>query len=349
MKKPPPYLVRRVIIAPLFVIGSLVALISLPFWLIVAAFASRFVPGRWRPLRVGWFLFVYLALEALMLVVLFLVWIASGFGWQMGSPRFQDLHYRLAAWWLARVMGSARRTFNLVIEAQDTTEEPNPDRPILVFSRHAGPGDSFLLVDGLLNGRGRRPRIILKDMLQLDPCVDVLLNRVPTTFVPSTGPAGDIVVRSVGELADGLGPSGAFVLFPEGGNFTESRRRRAIEKLDEIGRPGLAQRAREMHHVLPPKPTGALTAIESAPDADVVFVGHVGLEQLATVRDLWRGIPMDANVVSRVWIVAAEEIPPPAEREEWLYDHWQAIDDWIDETLDLHGSVDAGGEVSTER
>lgn len=334
-----PYLVRRLVIAPALIALAVFSVLVLPFWVIGAAFASRFVPGRWRPLRVMWFLFLYLMLEALMLVVLLGTWIASGFGWKLRSPRFVGLHYALAAWWLRRVMGSARRTFHVRIE--DDPEQGVPaiggsraDRPLLVFSRHAGPGDSFLLVDELLNQHSRRPRIVLKDLLRLDPCLDVVLSRVPTRFVPSSGRAGERIVAAIGELAAGMDARDALVLFPEGGNFTERRRDRAIEKLDDIGRPELADRARAMRYLLPPKPTGALKAIESAPDADIVFVGHVGLDQLVTIGDLWRGIPMDADVLTRMWRVRAEDVPPPAEREIWLYDQWALIDDWIRTHLD---------------
>lgn len=340
MKRPPPYVIRRFVIAPLFVLGSVLALGSMPVWIIIAAFVSRFVPGRWRILRVAWFLFLYLALEALMLVVLGAMWIGSGFGWKLRSPGSVDRHYRLAAWWLRRVMGSARRTFRLQIDEQNPADRARPDRPLLVFSRHAGPGDSFLLVNGVLNRAGRRPRIVLKDMLQLDPVVDVLLNRLPNRFVPSTGRAGEAVVDSIRDLAGSMGGGDAMVLFPEGGNFTVRRRERSIEKLDEIGRPGLADRARAMQHLLPPKPAGALAAIDAAPTADVAFVGHTGLEQLSTLHDLWRGIPMDAAVTSRVWIVDAEDIPPPDEREIWLYDRWQIIDDWITAGADRSSAPD---------
>lgn len=336
MKGPPPYLVRRLVIAPAVVVGAVVAVVSLPLWLIVAAFASRYVPGRWRALRVAWFLFLYLMLEAFLLVVLFATWIASGLGWKLRSPAFVSVHYDLAAWFLRRVMGSATRTFHLRLTADRPDGDPRPrtDRPVLVFCRHAGPGDSFLLIDALLNHRHRRPRIVLKDLLRLDPCVDVALSRLPTRFVPSSGRAGQEVVDAIADLSATMGSDDALVIFPEGGNFTPKRHARAIEKLEEIDRPDLAARARAMRHLLPPKPTGALTAIEAAPTADVVFVGHVGLERLVTVRDIWRGIPMDADVVAASWRVAAEDIPPVDERETWLYDHWAVIDTWIDHHLD---------------
>ena len=329
MKGPPPYLVRRLLIGPAFVLLPVIGLATLPLWLIVASFASRYVPGRWRPLRVAWFLFVYLAFEAIMLLALFGLWIASGFGWRLRSERFQSLHYRLAGWWLRRVMGSARRTFNLQVEVENRLGDRG-GRPLLVFSRHAGPGDSFLLIDGLLNGTAnRRPRVVLKDLLRLDPCVDVVLSRLPNRFIPSRGRAGEAVVASIEEMSRTMSPEDALVIFPEGGNFTPSRWERSIRKLEEAGRPGLAERARDMRNLLPPKPTGALTAIEACDVADVVFVGHVGLEHLSTVRDLWRGIPMDAHVRSRLWVVEADDIPPPDEREAWLYDRWQEMDDWI--------------------
>ena len=349
MSGPPPYWFRRIIWAPAFVVGTVALFTTLPLWVVVAAFASRIVPGRWRILRVAWFLFVYLLFESLMLAMLFVLWIASGFGWKIRSPRFEDLHYSLAAWWLRRVMGSARRTFNLVIERDDPedTQVDQTDRPLIVFSRHAGPGDSFLLIDALLNRAYHRPRIVLKDLLQLDPCVDVVLSRLPNRFIPSKGRAGSVVIDSIAELSGGMGPGDAFVLFPEGGNFTPARHTRAIEKLEEIGRPGLADQARQMRHVLPPKPTGALTAIAAAPNADIVFVGHVGLEELSTMKDLWRGIPMDANVVTRLWHVSAHEIPPEPEREQWLYDYWKQMDEWIDRQGEPSAEIDGAPPPAT--
>ncbi len=338
--KLPPYIVRRVVIAPLVVVSVVLALGALPLGLLIAAFLSRYVPGRWRILRVAWFLFLYLALEALGLVVLFAIWIVSGFGWKLRSPSFREAHYQFMAWWLRRVMGSARRTFRISIDVQLPEQRPSPARPLLVLSRHAGPGDSFLLIDALLNGdhERRRPRIVLKDLLQWDPCVDVLINRLPNRFVPARGGGGQGAIDAIAELTSTMQAGDGFVIFPEGGNFTPKRRARAIEKLDEIGRPKLADRARAMEHVLPPKPAGTLAAIDAAPEADVLFVGHVGLEDLSSVRDVWRGIPMDAAVVARYWVTLADEVPPPDERERWLYERWHLLDEWIDGVVEERGS-----------
>ena len=56
-------------------------------------------------------------------------------------------------------------------------------RPLIVLSRHAGPGDSLLLIHYLLSVCERRPRVVMKATLQLDPSMDILANRVPNAFL----------------------------------------------------------------------------------------------------------------------------------------------------------------------
>ena len=55
----------------------------------------------------------------------------------------------------------------------------------------------------------------------------------------------------------------------------------------------LAARARNMPNLLPPRAGGALAAITACPAADVIFVAHAGLDQLVSVADVWRSLPMD--------------------------------------------------------
>src|SRR2546430_4991289 len=51
-----------------------------------------------------------------------------------------------------------------------------------------------------------------------------------------------------------------------------------LRRLESLGRNDLAKRAARMPNLLPPRPGGALAAIEACPDADVIFVAHAGLE-----------------------------------------------------------------------
>jgi hypothetical protein len=337
----PPWIVRRVVVAPLIVAVTALVLAATPVVVLVLAFAVRFLPGRWRALRLFWFLLVYLVRESMGVVALFTLWVLSGFGWRLHSDRFQLAHVRLVGWYLRGLVGSANRVLGLSLVSEAVPDDLALDhvaptrRPVLVFSRHAGAGDSFILVHLLVNTYQRRPRIVLKDLLQFDPCIDIVLNRLPNRFIsPNPAPGAD-VVASITDLAQGLEEDGALILFPEGGNFSEQRRTRAIERLEVDGHVQAAERARGLEHLLPPRPGGAFAAIDACPEADVLFVAHTGLEQLSSVADLWRGLPMDREVRLTYWTVRHDQVPSDQdERIEWLFGWWERIDAWIDERRD---------------
>jgi 1-acyl-sn-glycerol-3-phosphate acyltransferase len=160
----------------------------------------------------------------------------------------------------------------------------------------------------------------------------VILNRVPARFISPNPAAGEDLEAQIASLATGLDANDAFVIFPEGGNFTPARRDRAIARLRKLGLERMAVRAEEMVHVLAPRPGGVLAALEAAPGADVLMVAHTGLDHLLTVGDLWRELPMDKQITMRWWQVARQDIP--ADREEridWLYGWWERIDAWVEE------------------
>lgn len=342
---PPPKWIRRLLIDPAFVLGIGLIILTLPIIVIVVTFLSRYVPGKWRPLRIVWFLFLYLIVDVAAVVALFLLWVVSGFGWKIDSPAFLNAHYGIFGWVLRRVVASAKFTFKIhtVPEGEiPRTIGEERTRPVLVLSRHAGPGDSFLLMDGLYNRFGRRPRIVLKEILQWDPAVDIMLNRLPAAFVPMKRQAGDPVIEAIEEMTATMQVDDAFVIFPEGGNYTLKRHLRSIQKLQEIGRPDLAERAEDLKNTLPPKPKGVMTALASAPEkTDVFFLGHAGLESFVTFGDIWRGMPMDTKLATKAWYCPAETIPPPEGQEAWLYDMWAEIDAWIGDKLsDTHEPFD---------
>ncbi len=330
----PPTWVRRLILAPAMVLIAVGMLMTLPIWLIAAAGLSPLLPfGRWRLLRLLWFLVLHLALEAMLLVVLAVLWVASGFGLRIRAPRFERLHYDLVQLYLRVVFWEAQRVLHVRVEVEGPDPSAYVGRPLIVLSRHAGPGDSFLLVHALVNWYAREPRIVIKDTLQWDPAIDVILNRLPNRFIsPNPGVAGDLVEREIGELASNLDANDAFVIFPEGGNFTEHRRARAIERLRRRGLLDEAAKAEAMRHVLAPRPGGVLAALTRAPDADVVWVAHTGTDHLHSVGDVWRELPMDQTILMRWWQVPNDEVPrAPKDQIAWLYDWWSRIDTWIGE------------------
>ena len=336
----PPRLMRRLALVPLVIVITaglaiatpLVALLSAAFSLV-----TRTRPGRARrsrALRVAVLALTWSAGETAGLTVLLCLWIASGFGGRLRSEPYQARHYGLMRWFLDLVYRAAQRACGLKVGVTGPDDAPGADgRPVIVVCRHAGPGDSLLLVHHLLTVCGRRPRVVMKAALQLDPVVDIAANRVPNAFLRQATRTGrGHATTQIRRLAAGLAAGDALVIFPEGGNWTPLRWQRAIERLRRRGQGELAARVEAMPNVLPPRPAGTFAALAACPGADVIFVAHTGLDRLVSVRDVWRSLLTDVEVHARWWRVPSAAVPRAAGHDAqitWLYDWWEHVDAWI--------------------
>jgi 1-acyl-sn-glycerol-3-phosphate acyltransferase len=340
----PPSPVRRLVLVPLVVaIAGALAALAPPLALLSAAFnlvrrrlrkEDGIATGRrhrMRALRVVCFALVWAIGETAALTVMLCLWIVSGFGGRLDTEPYQSRHYGVMRWFLDLIYRTAERTCGLRVTVTGPTDTP-ANRPVIVLSRHAGPGDSLLLVHHLISACARRPRIVMKETLQLDPSVDVLANRLPNAFIRKKRggptPHTDLIHR----LAASLDPRGALLIFPEGGNWTPQRWRRAIARLRRRHRDDLAERADAMPNVLPPRPGEAFAAIAACPAADVIFVAHTGLDRLVSIRDVWQSLSGDILVRAHWWRVPAAGVPRDGDEEtqlSWLYDWWQRVDAWI--------------------
>src|SRR5215470_4065481 len=350
----PPRLLRRVVLAPLvialavalLVLSPLIALLAVTFSLV-----RRSPSGRMRGVRLLLFALAWLTGGTATLFMCLGLWLVSGFGGRMHTEPFQSRHYAIMRWFLDVIYNTATGTFGLRVEVDEPEltageQAARLAQPVIVLSRHAGPGDSLLLVHHLLSVYGRRPRVVMKATMQLDPSLDVVANRLPNVFVRGGRAGQGIFSEQIERLASGLDRLGALVIFPEGGNWTPGRWHRGIERLEQRGREDLAARARDMPNLLPPRPGGALAAIAACPDADVIFVAHAGLDRLVSVADIWRSLPMDQVVVAKWWRVPVGEVPRGADHEsqvKWLYDWWQRIDAWIAQNRPATPGPSAGG------
>jgi 1-acyl-sn-glycerol-3-phosphate acyltransferase len=337
----PPRLMRRLALVPLVIVIAasliistpLVALLSVAFNLV----RQRTRPGRAprsRALRVACLALAWSVGETVALTVLLCLWIASGFGGRLRTESYQARHYGVMKWFLALIYRAAQRACGLKVSVTGPADALDADgHPVIVLCRHAGPGDSLMLVHHLLTACGRRPRVVMKATLQWDPSLDIVANRVPNAFLrhaTRTGRSG--ATAQVRRLAVGLEAGDALVIFPEGGNWTPLRRRRAIDRLRRRGHEELAVRSAAMPNVLPPRPAGAFAALAACPDADVIFVAHTGLDRLVSVRDVWRSLLADMEVQAQWWRVPSAAVPRTAGHEAqvaWLYDWWERVDEWI--------------------
>jgi len=329
----PPAPIRRPLTITAWVLMSVTALALSPLLLAIAAIAAA-VTRRPQPVLLVRILASYFARELAVLIACGVLWLASGFGLRMRAPRMQRLHRRLLRWFVSGLAHSVMDVLRIKVAPHPQDEALRAldrDHPLLLFSRHAGPGDTLLLVDQLLDRYRRIPRVVFKDTLTIDPCVDLIGHRLPHAILDTSDP--DECEARIEEVSAKLEPRGVLVLFPEGGNFTRERRRSAIRRLWRKGKRVEAQAGREMTHMLPPHPGGALAALRGNPGADVIFAAHTGLGLAAFPRDLWSHPPIGGTLKTQMWVVPAAERPSdPDEQVKWLYAWWKRMDEWVEAT-----------------
>jgi 1-acyl-sn-glycerol-3-phosphate acyltransferase len=327
----PPTPIRRPLTITTWTLMALACLVLSPLLLLIAWVAAA-VTRRPQPVLFTRLVIAYFVRELGVMLTCAVLWLASGFGWRIRSPRFRQLHYRLLHWF---VHGLAQRVLTLLtIHVDDDGSGAafgalKADRPLLFFSRHAGPGDTLLLVDLLLSRYRRLPSVVFKETLAVDPSVDLMGHRLPHAILDTsnTEDCEAQIERVAAELAD----RGVLVLFPEGGNFTHERREKALRRLRRKGRWRELRTGQDMTHMLPPHPTGFLSALRGNPEADVIFAAHTGLGLAAFPRELWRHTPIGQTLQTRVWLAPATERPrDPEEQIQWLNSWWRRLDEWVD-------------------
>ncbi len=319
---PPPRLVRWLLLTPLAWAGGFVIAALSPALFLISLALDIADRRRMRFTRLLGLGVVFGMLETAALTAMLVVWIASGFGWSARS--MVNTYQAVLAWWLEWITVAMRwcLRFEFEVAFPDTG-----DASLVVLSRHAGPGDALFLMAELAFHQRREIRAVGKGKLLWDPFFDHVAARAGFVFLDAARPDP---LGLVGENS-AMGPRGAFISFPEGGNFTFKRRSQAVAGLREIGRNDLAEAASGLRHLLLPRPGGVGAALAGARDATVVFVGHSGYEDIDSLVDLWRAIPegrkirLEARVVERPESWEDREV-----LSSWLLGCWADMDRWIE-------------------
>jgi len=229
---------------------------------------------------------------------------------------------------LDRAHTVGRRTLNLEVQLDDASPTPEQiprEEPVIVLSRHCGPGDT-LLVAWLLNVYyGLRLRIVLKALLRCEPVLDLVGDMGCLCFLPHRGNKARKQIR---DLAGSMVGGQALLLFPEGGNFTWARWREAIVRLRSTGRLREARRAWRQTYTLPPRTGGTAAALSGAPRANVLVLTHTGFSPDGRARVWWQ-LPMNRRLLVRTVVVPSDELPPPDQLGPWLEETWSRVDAWV--------------------
>jgi 1-acyl-sn-glycerol-3-phosphate acyltransferase len=249
--------------------------------------------------------------------------------WATGRRGDQDLHFAFQRWWADRLLDALRETLNLTF-AVDGLERLAPG-PVIVCARHASIADALVPV-WLLGQVGMRPRYVLKDDLQLDPCLDIFGNRLPNHFI-DRDPAGDRdELGMLARLAGGMTADDACVIFPEGTVVTDARRARSVAAIAARD-PERGRRVRDLRVLAPVRPGGTEALLRGAPAADLVFVAHSGLEGLQRVAGAADHVPLGRPVRVEITRCARREIPAGDDFGPWFDDQWAGCDGRITEGL----------------
>jgi 1-acyl-sn-glycerol-3-phosphate acyltransferase len=327
----PPVLVRRAVRDPAWL--PIAAALTVLLLLVAAAGVVAWpVARRLQASRLALFAALYVVLDVGLLVAAAALWLRHPVPARRDPERWQAAHIGLLHWALATLRSAAAPLFGFTVLLEEPPDVTRLDNgPVLVLARHAGPGDSFTLVELLLSRYHRRPRIVLKETLQWDPGLDVLLNRLSACFLPSRSGAGDDLPERMADLARTLSGRDAMLVFPEGGNWTPRRYRRALARLRRRAHRQAAVDAADNPNVLPPRPAGVQACLAARPDLDIAVVAHTGLEDLVSPALVWRALPLTGRPMTiRWWYEAAGTVPLDAAGQyRWLRVQWAIVDSWI--------------------
>lgn len=277
-------------------------------------------------LRVLCGIWVFFVAELLGLAAAIGIWLRHMLSPSREHERYLAANYRLQQWWARFLLRAIFGLLRLRLEVRES--ELSAPGPIVMFMNHASFIDTLLPIDLVCRAHGMRLRYALKKELLIDPCLDIVGNRLPNYFVDRAG-VTESEIAGIRRMADDLGERDGIMIFPEGTRFTPAKRHRVLAKIKERS-PDLHERAQQLEHVLPPRLGGALALLDVARRSgaiDVLFCVHSGMKGFASVREMLSGELVGQEVRVTFWRVPSADIP--ATRDEqiaWLYDQWYRVD-----------------------
>ena len=304
-------MLRRAFTVPLMTVLMISVLVLAPLLLAGAGIAGLLTRSS-RPARTVVLLMVYAVIELRTLAKLLR-------GNRDCDQLMQDI--------LTTVYAAVCRILDVEVTLEPASAKADAiprDVPLIVLSRHCGPGDSVLVAWLLVIEYRLRLRIVLKSVLQYEPVLDFAGKLGCLCFLSR----GERARRQIRGLAESLVGGQAMLLFPEGANFSWPRWRKAVAELRSTRGFRAARRALRQSHTLPPRSAGAAAAVAGAPDANVLVVTHNGFCADGRDRPWWQ-LPIHRQLLIRTVVIPAARIPPPPRVGPWLERTWTQVDAWV--------------------
>ena len=300
---------------------------------------SDFITGNRHGRRVRvWLIFTCILLNEAVGAAICIV-VSMRFLGRVGSEKWLSANYRVERWWCRSHLGVIERFANIRMEF-DNPEVLSPGNAIIV-ARHASHVDALGPLHAC-NVAGVRARYTLKQELQWLPAMDLIANRTPNVWIDRAPHAGSPMFKKIEKLATGIDETSVGVIFPEGTFFTPARLDKAATRLAGT-RPELESKARQLTKILPPRPAGFLALLRGSPDADIVLIANVGLENGGGMSELLAEIDRRTTLRMHAWRYPRIEVPSdPDDALAWLLDRWLEMDQWIVDHADDQGATPQG-------
>ena len=297
---------------------GLLLLGTAPVWIVVLL-VFDLVLGRWRlpTLRLCAFGLVWAWLEVAGLVGALLTWM-------VGRARRASSQYALQRWWAASIIRSLRVVCGLRIDVVGA--DCLAPGPVVCLVRHASYGDALVSAWVLGSLSHRHPRYVMKKELLLDPCLDVVGQRIPNWFVDRGSAAVRQEMAGIRSMATGMSDRDVAVIFPEGTRATDGKRIALLERLERRN-PERHARLSQLQHLIPPRATGASVLLDAVPDASVALMWHTGFDGLDSLTGIHRAVRRGMTR-AKVTLDAVPRADVPAGEEfvRWLDDRWIEMD-----------------------
>ena len=301
-------------------------LLSAPLWLPLLAFLGLFQKGSFPGLRCFLFLTWLMAFECIGVMAAFLIWLRPRGSHELWLER----HYSLQRFWVTSLFRGARIFLGIRLRVEGG--EALARGRVLLLVRHASVVDALLPDIVAVSSHGLRLRYVIKRELRIDPCLDIVGDRLPNAFVRRGSGDSATEIARVRALAEDLSPRDGVILFPEGTRFTAERKRKILDKLEAGGDHTRHAEAAGLKNVLPLRLGGIVGLLDTDPEADLVFCAHTGTERLTRLGDLWSGAAQGGLLQVGCWRVPAREVPrEDAERSAWLQAQWRRVDAWVED------------------
>lgn len=247
------------------------------------------------------------------------------------APQVDRRAFALRRQWLGGQLHGLRWIFGLRFDVDGLPLAGGG--PLVVLIRHASTVDTLLPENFIAGEHDMWLRYVLKRELLNLPTIDMGRRWVPTVFVRRGAVDIDAETGRIKVVASRLAPDEAVIIYPEGTLFSADKLLRS-QRIVAKRQPELAELSAGLRHVLPPKLLGPIALLQAAPEADVLVLGHVGLDSFEHPRDMWRGDLVGSTVHMKFWRYAAADVPRnDAGLARWIYERWAELDTWIDVNL----------------